>query len=290
MLKKKKWWIILGCVLTVVILIIIFSFTVFFFFLVEIEYKTSSKYIENTNEEIIESGKFKYKHTVLIHNKNSYKYNIEEFNPYIKVVNIETVFPSKFVVHIAERQEIYAIEDDEKFYICDEEMRVLRIVKNFESDTSNAMLLRLEEKLSEEYEEGDYILETREPNIYRYLFENNRLLGEQQAFIQEVTLLKEHDETLKKDLNITLLKFFSGQTFKIVNDNYGMKYKVKLMIDVYSQLYDFIGKEISSNGQKVVLKEEDLKDCTILISNYYDLSIHKENECFFNILLKEKEV
>lgn len=290
MLKKKKWWIILGCVLTVVILIIIFSFTVFSLKTVEIEYKTSSKYIENTDEEIVESGKFKYKRTVLIHNKNSYKYNIEEFNPYIKVVNIETKFPSKFVVHIAERQEIYAIEDDEKFYICDEEMRVLRIAKNFESDTSNAMLLRLEEKLSEEYEEGDYILETREPNIYRYLFENNRLLGEQQALIQEVTLLKEHDETLKKDLNITLLKFFSGQTFKIVNDNYGMKYKVKLMIDVYSQLYDFIGKEISSNGQKVVLKEEDLKDCTILISNYYDLSIHKENECFFNILLKEKEV
>lgn len=287
MFKKKKWWIISGCILTVIILIIIFSFTVFSLKTVDIKYQTSVKNITVQDEEIINSGNFKYKHTLLIHKKYNYIRNIEEFNPYIKVVNIETVFPSKLVVHIAERQEVYSIEDDDKCYICDEEMRVLRISKDLDSTPQNAMKVNLNVPLEKEYEEGEYILEIRKPNIYRYMFENNRLLGEQQSLIKDITLYKEYDEILKREQNITELKFFSGQTFKIVNDEYGMKYKVKMMIDVYSQLFDFIGKEILINGEKHELKEEDLKDCTILISNYYDLSIHKENECFFNIILNK---
>jgi hypothetical protein len=164
---------------------------------------------------------------------------------------------------------------------------VLKTIENFESTSSNAMLLNIE--VDKSYEIGD-VIQTTIPNIYGVMFENNRPLSQQQEMIESINVFNEYDSVLKKTQQGVELKFFSGQTFKITNTEYGLKYKVKMMIDVYSQLYDFIGKSIkTSSGEIVELTEENLKNSTILIANYYDYTTHSENECYFNIFLNEKD-
>lgn len=226
--------------------------------------------------------------TVLIHSKKEYKKKIENFDPYLKVLNIETVFPSSFVVHLAERQEVYAIPFEYGHYICDEELRVLRISYTYSNTQENAILLTQEGKeITKRYIEGEYITDFHLPQIYENLYALNRPLGVQKALIESIRLSNEYDVVIKKSQNVTSLKFYAGQTFKIVNDGYGLKYKLKLVSDVYSQLYTYIGKTITDKDKnQIVLTEENLKDCTIIIKNYYDYTHYSEKDCYFDILVK----
>lgn len=365
--KAKKIIIALSGVLSILILLIILCFTAFSLKTVKIDFRTSLENITVSEKEILESGKFKKGGSVFFHGKNGYKKNLENFNPYIKVVNIETVFPSTFVVHLVERQEVFAIAFEGGHYICDEELRVLRIClnenndnetndnnssgnKNNENttddenatenekatDNGNVTVIEIEikienenindsetkndnetndetleeneeaekrdeyintpqspilfeplEEIKKEYQVGQYIVECQPSQIYNYLYENNRKLGEQKAMIESVKLTKDFDKESKKEGLTTTLKFFSGQTFKILNCDYGMKYKVGMMLSVFSQLYDFIGKGITQDGKVIVLTEENLKNCTILVSNYYDTTKYGEKDCYFKIVVDE---
>lgn len=266
---------------------LLLAFTVFSLKKVTLDFRTSTSYITATEEEIIESANFKMGNTVLIHNKKEYKKRIENFNPYIKVINIETVFPSSFVVHLSERQEVYAIKFENGYYICDEELRILRISYNYINSQENSILLSQEGvQLKNDLVEGEYIKSIRLPNIYSALYGQNRSLGDQQALIESVTLSTEFDNILKKNQNITTLKYYSGQLFKIINDSYGLEYKTKLMNEVYAQLFNFIGKTIvDEQKNEIILTEENLKDCTIIINNYYDYTTHGEEDCYFNIII-----
>lgn len=226
--------------------------------------------------------------TVLVHSKKAYKKKIENLDPYIKVINIETVFPSSFVVHLAERQEVFAVPFKSGYYICDENLRILRISYFYSSDQTNAILLTQDGvEVENNLIEGEYIKSVRVPYIYSAMYGLNRDLSEQQSLIKSVTLSSEYDSVVKKEQNITTLKYYSGQTFKIINDGYGLEYKTKLMNDVYAQLFSFIGKTIvDKNQNQIVLTEENLKDCTIIINNYYDYTRYTEKDCYFDILLK----
>lgn len=286
-LKKKKRWIIAVSLLVGIIAIIItLSFTLFALKEVKIDFRTSHNLITLTDEEIIESGQFKMGSSVFFHGKNGYIQNIENASPYIKVVNIETQFPSTFVVHISQRQEVYALSFEGGHYICDEEFRILRIEDNFISSQANAIEVDLDELNINGKIVGEYLPIEIMPNIYGMLFENNRPLNEQIAMIESVKVYSEYDSVVKKSQITSELKFYSGQTFKIINCGYGLKYKVKMMIDVFSQIYDFIGKDIKlPDGSTATLTEENLKTCTILITNYYDYTRYGESDCYFNILL-----
>ncbi len=308
-MKIKKWYFVIGAIVALVVLLITLSFTAFSLKGVSLDFRTSHANISQitTDNEIIASGKFKKGKPIFFHNKKQYSKNIESSNPYIKVINIETIFPSKLVVHIAERQEVYAIKgwkNDEEgvkqncFYICDDELRVLRIegIEEYLSTSANSILLenkQLENGLLKEYNEGEFIYETRRPTIYNALYENNRDFAEQKAMIEGISLSKQNDEILKKDITTTELKMFSGQTFIILNDNSSMKYKAKLMLDVFSQIHEFDGKEYKLGertedgikyGYFVKLTSDYLADCRVIISNYYN---YKEEfgggykDCYF---------
>lgn len=225
--------------------------------------------------------------TTIIHGKKGYIKNLENFDPYIKVINIETKFPSSFVVHLRERQEVYAIEFDNGHYICDEELRVLRISDAYSPSQDNAILLNFEGiEIKGDLVAGEYI-DLTIPEIYSSLYSLNRPLGEQKAMIESITFSTEYDNIVKKDQHISTLKFYSGQTFKIINDSYGLSYKLKLMNDVYCQLYDFVGKTITdSDKNQILLTEENIKDCTIIINNYYNYTKYSEKDCYFDIIIK----
>ena len=276
---KKKWIIAISVIVFVVLLIIILSFTVFSLKSIELDWRTSKLNIKQTDEEIISSCEFDYGGSVFFKNKDEYIEKIERTNPYIKVVNIEVVFPSKYVIHVAERQEIFAIEHENLVYVCDEDFKVLSISDNL-SEQTNAMLVTGLKILGTSYAVGEFMEVEGYLPIYSALYENNRNLGEQLAMIESIEFTTEFDENIKEEQEAIILKFLNGQTYKIINAGYGLSYKVELMLDVFSQFINFIGKDYNDT----ILTEENLKNATFEIRNYYDYRVYGEEDCFFTII------
>ena len=281
---KKKVIVAVSAMVLLLGLVVLFSFTVFSLKSVEIDFRTSHEKITATDEEIVETGGFKMGGSVFFHGKKEYQQRIENLSPYINVINIETVFPSTFVVHLAQRQEVYAVPFANGHYICDEEFRILRIDEAYESNSSNPILLVPEAPIVQNgLKEGDY-LEINPPKIYQALFENNRTLGDQTELIKSISVSNEKNSVTGKEQTIATLSLYSGQTVRIVNTDYGLSYKVKLMLDVYSQLFNYIGKTLSTPNGDVVLTEQYLKTCTIEINNFLHPD-RSEKDCYFDIFL-----
>ena len=272
-MKKKKW-------------IIILSFTLFGLHSVEVDFRTSHSVI--AEEQVLSNITLKKNCPIYFQSKKKCIKKIEEALPYAKVVNIESVFPSKMIIHVAERIEVYVIENGDETYICDDELRILKKENSFNSTPQNAMLLKLDGKLDDGYEVGDYIKVNKIPLIYQTFYSLNRGIGEQKEIIESITESQEYDDVLKKNVGVLTLKLFSGQKVKIYNDDYLLKEKVKLFIDVYSQLFDYIGMNLRvGEGQYVELSEEDLKNCIIVINNKYQIAPNSTQNCYFNILLND---
>ena len=279
--KSKKIIISLSVVVALIVIIVALSFTVFSLKKVEIDYRTSHKNITLSEKELVEGGDFSFGASVFFHGKNGYIEKIESLSPYIEVVNIETVFPSTFVVHIAERQEVYAFAYKNSTFITDQNLRILREEENFVSYRENAMLFEGGLIAENDYQVGDYLQIENFIDIYTSLFECNRTLTEQRALICSIELLSEYDENIKQTQVTAILNLFGGQTVQIKNATYGLKYKLNMFLSVYSNLYSLIGQEIASGG---VWTEELIDSCTIIVNNFYNYTEHNETECYFNIL------
>ena len=256
-------------------LVILLLFTLFALKNVEVDFRTSTSNLTATSEEIVASGDFAYGTSVIFHSKKGYMENIEKTYPYIKVINIETVFPNKFVIHVAEREEVYAIAKNEnEFYITDQEFKVLKVVDSFLSEQSNPILLSGVE-VKEEKEVGQFLEVEGYEDVYSALIKNNRLLFEQQALIQEINFeIVKNDKTNADELLLNI-QLFSGQNVQIYNCQKMLKEKIASFIQVFSQLYSLIGKDIKfvhENGETDVLgvwDKEKLDTAVIEINNYY---------------------
>ena len=118
-------------------------FTLFSLKNVEIEFETGNKIITNEMQNQIIS-EIDLGGTVFFKNKDEMTSKIEKKYPYVKVINIETILPNKFIIHIAERQEIYAISSLNRTCYLDNELKVLRVEEeNFISVSTNAIKLDL---------------------------------------------------------------------------------------------------------------------------------------------------
>lgn len=287
---KKKTKILIITISTIVGLVglfVLLSFTAFSLKEVTVDIRTSlDERFVATQEEIIESGGFSYGSPVFFQSKKKYKERIENKYPYIKVINMEIVFPSQLIIHIAERQEVYAIEG-QKYYICDEDLKVLRIEDEFISENNNAILVSGVEIKNESVKVCDTLKLKNFKDLYSLLYGYNRPLGEQQSLIERVDFAKELDEKINiVELNANI-KMFNGQVYKIKNVEYGLKYKCKLFLDVYSQIYTFIGKELEISGEEgktIILTKANLDKATIIVSSYYDFTQYGEQDCCFIIL------
>lgn len=91
-------------------------------------------------KHIVDSGEFRYGENVLTSSKEQYIKNIEQANPYIRVLNIETVFPNKYVIHAVERTETYVFKlDNNKFAKTDEHLKILSIATTYQNNTANSI-------------------------------------------------------------------------------------------------------------------------------------------------------
>ncbi len=280
---KKGWIIAISVAIFVIGLLVLLSFTLFSLKEVRVDYKTSFSEVIN-EEDLIDRGKFAYKGSVFFHGKSKYIENIERAYPNVKVVNIETVFPSTFVIHIAQRQEVFAILYNENYLICDNEFKVLRIASDFSSSQTSPILLQGIEIEDDNITVGSELKIEGYYDIYNSSLKNNRPLSSMQTILNTITFSQIYDEVLLTYQPAVTFTLYDGQKYIIKNCGYGLDGKMKLFYDVYSQIYTYIGQTIKIDGEEIVLSEENLKNATILIDNYYDYSQHDENDCYFNIV------
>ena len=165
---KKKVIIAFSVLVAVIGLALLLSYTLFALRDVELDYRTRHTNITATDEEIIESGQIDMGGTIFFRNKKKIEERIENANPYVDVINIETVFPSKFVIHIKERTKVYAIAGEGEYYYCDENLRVLEIAQTLSQD---APILLEGDFTVKRMQVGQYVTFLENPMIYQSLYQ-----------------------------------------------------------------------------------------------------------------------
>ena len=248
-------------------MLLILFWTLFGLRSITVSFSTTLENLTVSEEEIVQAGEFNKGACVLFEGKKKSIRKIEQYVSknanfaYISVLNIETVFPNKFVIHIAEREELFAIPFGDETLICDRELRVLRTTADYISDQLNAIILEGLTIKNEEVEIGDFldVEETGIKTLYSAFVENNRNLNEQRGKFEKITLSHYQDEYTKKEYVKAELVTFSGRIFEIYNLDFALSNKIQLMYAVESSLLgydvDESGNLLDNEGNLIYIKK-----------------------------------
>ena len=154
MTKKTKIITLCTSILAIIVLLVILSSTLFAVNEVKVSFKSEKHVLASLSEkEIVESANIQNGTNVFFVSKKDAIDRLEKKYPYIKVLNIETKFPNKIIIHAIERDEIFAFQVAGKYMVTDSELKVLRIVDGeFSSNNSNAIKIISDGELANEGE------------------------------------------------------------------------------------------------------------------------------------------
>ncbi len=93
-MKNKRLTLML-IVFAVFVLVISFTSALFMLSSVKVNFLSSCPMFISKEDMIIKSANFEYGKSVFFLKKDTYVNNLEINNPYLKVINIETIFPNK---------------------------------------------------------------------------------------------------------------------------------------------------------------------------------------------------
>lgn len=202
LLKHKKILIGGGIAVGVILVFVILIFTLFAVNSIEVNFLNVPQVAfvsEESAQNIINTSGIQKGKTILSVNKEQAIKNLEKENPYLKVVNIETVFPNKIVIHCAEREALFAVRSGSKYFMCDGEFKVLNVVEldvlqeSYPNTQKNAIeFLGLDGNIDNlsRLNAGDFIeFETDGEmlkNITTALIYNNKTVAEQKALIKTI--------------------------------------------------------------------------------------------------------
>ena len=194
-MKYKKLVIILASIIGFIALCFLLSFTLFRVSAVELNFKNGTTLFasEERQKAVIKSGDFSYSTPVFGVNKAEIIDKLELENSYLKVINIETVFPNKLVVHCAEREELFAIKiGDNLYYICDADLKVLRMDTQVVLDQTSAVVLENVEVVDKTVKVGEKLkLLTDEnyvkdiPNAFAF---NNKTIADIKGMFKSISI------------------------------------------------------------------------------------------------------
>ncbi len=270
---KKGWIIALSVLLIVAITIVTLSFTLFTVQEVSINYRTSTDYSYD-DKKIIESSQIPYGNNIFFLNKSQLTSNIEQAYPYLEVINIETKFPSSLIIHVKERQSVYAVKNGENFLLLDSQLKVLDKLDTFESDRTNAIYLPIEVQA----DVGDFINLNLLSNFYDAFLLNNKSREDALSLFKQIEIFDEKNQifnTVEDGLKLTL---FSGREVFIHNANYGLAYKIAKFFAVEKAL-----PELSDQ-----LSDEVIQNSEIHINNFLGPNYTDKDSYFYLIYNGEK--
>ena len=290
--KYKSLIITLVSVVVVVVTAVIFCFTLFTVKDIKLDFRTelTSEFSKAyKQEDIIEKSGIKTGSCVFFLKKHVFEENIEKNFPYLEVINVEIQIPSHIVVHLAERQEFYAVEHNGQTLFCDDEFKVLRVENwtGYSSTESNAIFIP-QNQLSisnETIVAGDF-LEFKQSglkDLYNAMLINSRSRSQMIATIKEISVYEYAEkevivngERVEKEWQTSIkLSMHSGREIYIGNIDYGFKYKLQKMYGILTSVMDIQSFKIKTETEEKVYDKAINPDETINI--LANAEIHVEN-------------
>ena len=243
--KYKKLIITLGVVLGVVLVCVILNFTLFSLQTVEVDFKNEPMiFTDESKDSISNNSAIKKGTSVFALSKKEITNQLERDNPYLKVINIETVFPNKIIIHCAEREETYAVKASEtKYFICDADFKVLNITTTYYNEQYNPILFTGLENIitnTNRVNAGEFLEFSSEEeilkNIGTSLLKNNKSVAEQRALIQSIELTSGIDAVTSKNMPYLIIKDFNGFQTNIYRLETLLAEKMQYMFATISQV------------------------------------------------------
>ncbi len=243
--RYKKLIIALSVVLGVVLVCVILNFTLFSLQTVEVDFKNEAMiFTDESKESIANNSAIKKGTSVFALSKKEITNQLERDNPYLKIINIETVFPNKIIIHCAEREETYAVKASEtKYFICDADFKVLNITTTYYNEQYNSILFTgLENIISNtnRVNAGEFLEFSSEEkilkNIGTSLLKNNKNVAQQRALIQSIELTSGIDAVTSKNMPYLIIKDFNGFQTNIYRLETLLAEKMQYMFATISQV------------------------------------------------------
>ena len=241
---------------------------------ISVDFRTSISQ-DYEDKQIIEKSQIPYGKCLLFMSKDKFEENIEKEYPYLDVINIETVFPSKIVIHVAEREEIFAVQKNETTIYLDKDLKVLKIIEEtYESDKNNLILLNGLQ--IDQINVGDFIKVNHNgiKNFYASMVENGKILAQIKGFVKQITLEKEFNSLLGEEQEHINIATFINRKIKILNADVNLNLKIQKMFQVVPMIYETLVDEGDYTP-------EEVQRCEILIGN----QITNQNEIYVHVLL-----
>lgn len=256
--------------LVIIAVVLILFWTLFALSSVSVSFHSTLLNLDVSAEEIVEAGEFKYGESVLFQSKKKYISNINDHAyenskfAYIRVLNIETVFPNKYVVHVSEREELFSVEFNGQTLVLDRDFRVLDIISNEESRIENKPItLKGLEIEDSEVRVGDF-LKVKQNYMKKFLsvfLKNNRTYSEIKGKFSEIQIASYCDETTNVQYDSLNFTTFENRKFILKNPEFAFAEKVALLYavesSVFSQEVDNEGYILDKEGQKIYLTKNE---------------------------------
>ena len=154
----------------IIIFSIMIAFVALLFVLFGAVFRLRHQYVKLTNdseltissEDIIKTAGFKYGQSVLLLDKDVAASNLEATYPEVKVVQIKTLDLMSVEIRVRKRIKTYYAEVEDKYYILDEELKVIEICSILPTD-----LIKLDSnlKIDEKTKVCDFVGTKNERNI-----------------------------------------------------------------------------------------------------------------------------
>lgn len=236
---KNKSLVIILSVLAFIVLLVVLSSTIFCLKKVELNFMSNTINLTDKNEDIISSAEFKYNQSIFFIDKSTYVKKLEENNPYLKVLNMETIFPNKLVINCVERNELFAIksyENDEfkNYLILDDELKILNLDENYTNLYTNSILVTLTNEITQTNLAGQVLNSTYNELLKAlanelYAYNNNPLLLK--ANFEEIIVNFENKSNIK-------IKMRSGVEIILKDMQNKLTEKFMLALSYYNSLED----------------------------------------------------
>ena len=269
-MRYKRLIIILSSIVGAILLCFILSFALFGLKTVELNFKNETTIFADKEQQqaIINSGNFSYSMPIFSTNKQEIVERLELANSYLKVINIETVFPNKLIIHCAEREELFAIKaGDNLFYICDDELKVLRLDTNYESSQKYAIFLEGVVIQNKTARVGEYLsFHNSEPiikNISNAFAYNNKTISDIRGMFSEIKLSYEMNYYTCTSEAVLTFVTFDGFIIKVDLPSKNLIEKFNLMIALIPASVEKYG----THQLVIAINPNNLKDTYIRYEN-----------------------
>ena len=298
MIKKyKNLLIILAVVVGIVLTAVIFCFTLFTVKDIKLDYRTELNHPYAQTEVIEKSGIGKGS-CVFFLKKDKFKENIEKNFPYLEVINIETVIPSHIIIHLAEREEFYAVIHEGNTLICDDEFKILRVESgtDYDSTSLNSILINGGLDITNKKIEAGEFLEFKQDglrDLYNAMLVNSRNRPQMLSSFKEIMIADYSEKEvvvggskIEKQMQTSIkITTHNNRNLFIHNIDYGLKYKLQKMFAVQTSVlsienftYDENGDGVAQSNEKYSINDteqtkldkmyEILSTCEIHVANF----------------------